>query len=74
MGRNYIIRIIAKDYIVYIKGFDSYTTPSQQLHNNPSHEGDPSVWGSSSCEGFLCSYCISVVNLTFSIYKSRVLI
>jgi hypothetical protein len=21
------------------KGFDSYTTPSQQLHNNPSHEG-----------------------------------
>jgi hypothetical protein len=22
-------------------GFDSYTTPSQQLHNNPSHEGGP---------------------------------
>jgi hypothetical protein len=48
-----------------ILGFDSYTTSSQQLHNNPSHEGDPSVWSPSSCEGLLCSCCISVVNLTF---------
>jgi hypothetical protein len=44
-----------------ILGFDSYTTPSQQLHNNFSHEGagaHPHVRG--------C--CISVVNLTFFIF------
>jgi hypothetical protein len=29
-----------------IEGFDSYTTPSQQLHNNPSHEGGPQCVGS----------------------------
>jgi hypothetical protein len=27
-------------------GFDSYTTPSQQSHNNPSHEGGPQCVGS----------------------------
>jgi hypothetical protein len=25
----------------FTMGFDSYTTPSQQPHNNPSHEGEP---------------------------------
>jgi hypothetical protein len=25
--------------VTFFKGFDSYTTPSQQLHNNPSYEG-----------------------------------
>jgi hypothetical protein len=33
--------------------FDSYITPSQQVHNNPS------------CEGLLCTCCVDVVNLTF---------
>jgi hypothetical protein len=27
-------------------GFDSYTTPSQQPHNNHSHEGGPQYVGS----------------------------
>jgi len=27
-------------------GFDSYTTPSQQPHNKPSHEGGPQCVGS----------------------------
>jgi hypothetical protein len=47
-------------------GFDSCTTPIQQLYNNPSHEGGPSMWDSSSCERLLYSCCIGVVNLTFS--------
>jgi hypothetical protein len=39
-------------------------------HNNctTSHmKVDPSVWDTPSCEGLLCSCCIGVVNLTFSL-------
>jgi hypothetical protein len=41
-------------------GFDSCTTPIQQLYNNPSHEGGSHILG------LLYSCCIGVVNLTFS--------
>jgi hypothetical protein len=27
------------------KRFDSYTTPTQQSHNNPSHDGRPHTLG-----------------------------
>jgi hypothetical protein len=55
-------------------GFDSYITPSQQLHNNLSDEGGPQcVWGPPSSEGLLCSCCIGVGNLTFSfIYNGKI--
>jgi hypothetical protein len=29
------------DGSIIMRGFDSCTTPSQQVHNNPSHEGGP---------------------------------
>jgi hypothetical protein len=52
------------------KEFDSYTTPSQQPHNNhtttPHMRVGPSVWGPPLCEGLLCDCCDGVVNLTFS--------
>jgi hypothetical protein len=42
---------------------------TQHHHNNhttTSHMSvGLSVWGPPSCEGLLCGYCISVVNLTF---------
>jgi hypothetical protein len=44
-------------------------------HNNctttPHMRVDPSVWDPPSCEGLLCSCCISVVNLTFSMCGSH---
>jgi hypothetical protein len=30
---------------IYRERFDSCTIPSQQLHNNPSHEGGPQCMG-----------------------------
>jgi hypothetical protein len=40
-----------------------FTTPTQQPHNNPSHESGPNILGSGplSCEGLLCGYCDGVV-------------
>jgi hypothetical protein len=45
-----IFRIIPKIVMVssitfFKKGFDSCTTPSQQVYNNPSHEGRPKCVG-----------------------------
>jgi hypothetical protein len=54
-------------------GFDSCTTPIQQLHNNPSYEGGPHMWDPPSCEGLLYSCCIGVVNLTFSFFNRGLL-
>jgi len=48
-------------------GFDSYTTPPQQLHNTSSHGVGHTHWASSPCEGVLCNCCGGVVNLSFSL-------
>jgi len=50
---------------IFCLGFDSYTTPPQQVHNTPSHGGGPHTLGSTSCEGVLCTCCGVVVNLSF---------
>jgi len=39
------IRITLLYIYIYIRGFDSCTTPIQQLYNNPSHEGGPQYVG-----------------------------
>jgi hypothetical protein len=40
---------------------DGFTTPLQQLHNNPSHGVEPSVWGLPSCEELLYNCCTGEV-------------
>jgi hypothetical protein len=65
---TFFVHHFLKSTITFVRpGFNSCTTPSQQLHNNPSQESGPSVWDPPSCEGLLCSCCIGVVNLTFSL-------
>jgi len=69
-----ILKPVGTFYLfIYLLGFDSYTTLSQQPHNNPLHEGGPqcvglNVWGPPSCEELLCDCCVGVVNLTFSLF------
>jgi hypothetical protein len=46
-------------------GFDSYTTPPQQLHNTFSHGGGLHTLSPTPCERVLCSCCGGVVNLLF---------
>jgi hypothetical protein len=53
---------------MYIYIFDSYTTPSQQVHNTTSHRGGPHTLDSTPCEKVLCTCCGVIVNLSFFIY------
>jgi hypothetical protein len=55
-----IITSLYRDLILTLHHHNNCTTTSHM-------KVDPSVWDSPSCEGLLCSCCIDVVNLTFSL-------
>jgi hypothetical protein len=38
------LTFIIDNFIVFLMGFDSYTTSPQQLHNTPSHGVDLTHW------------------------------
>jgi hypothetical protein len=39
-----------------------FTTPTQQVHNNLLHEGEPHTLESTSCEKLLCTYYKNIVH------------
>jgi len=58
-------------YIIYQRGFDSYTTPPQQLHNTLSHGSGSHTLDSTPCERVLCNCCGGIVNLSIFNLKCR---